>query len=336
MKKYIVTGVEGDKKIATSKAREDVSFFLETLDFSELKIKIPKSKIKKILISQSEMLKELNRVEEEAILVFQYPLYSRFLEDIFLTKIENMEKVKKILLIHDVESLRFYKNNQTDIDREINFFNHFDVIISHNIKMSTWLRNSGVIKPLVELELFDYSEKTKNEKNKMADPIIFAGNLVKSKFLKKLSIKTPLKLYGINPETQYPVNISYEGAYEASELGKHIKGSFGLVWDGDSMKTCLGVSGEYMKFNNPHKVSLYLAKGLPIIIWKESALSNFIVENGIGIAVENLESMDTTLFNMKESEYINMQKNVLEFSQKIRQGIFIKKAINESLEIILN
>lgn len=336
MKKYIITGVEGNKQIATSKAREDISFFLKDLEFSDLKIKIPKSKLKKALFSKSELLTELNKVEEEAILVFQYPLYSHFLEDAFLSKIKNKNKIKKILLLHDVESLRFYKDNRVEIDREINFFNHFDIIISHNTKMSMWLKSVGVMKPLIDLELFDYSEKTENVLSKKEDPIIFAGNLIKSKFLTKLKIDTPLKLYGINPnELEYATNISYEGSYEASKLGEHIIGGFGLVWDGDSIETCTGVTGEYMRFNNPHKISLYLAKGLPIIIWKESALSSFVVENGLGFLVDDLSSIDRILSSMTESDYEKMQTNVLKFSQKIRHGAFIKKAINESLRIIL-
>ena len=34
------------------------------------------------------------------------------------------------------------------------------------------------------------------------------------------------------------------------------------MWDGPSPDTCAGVYGAYLRYNNPHKTSLYLAAGL--------------------------------------------------------------------------
>ena len=58
-----------------------------------------------------------------------------------------------------------------------------------------------------------------------------------------------------------------------------MEGSFGLVWDGISVETCAGVYGEYLKVNNPHKTSLYLASGIPVIIWKEAAWLSLLNAN---------------------------------------------------------
>ena len=48
---------------------------------------------------------------------------------------------------------------------------------------------------------------------------------------------------------------------KAEFIGKDInsdKDYLGLVWDGDSCSSCSGVCGEYLKINNPHKISFYL------------------------------------------------------------------------------
>ena len=65
-------------------------------------------------------------------------------------------------------------------------------------------------------------------------------------------------------------------------------GSFGLVWDGMSSETCKGSFGEYLRINNPHKTSLYLASGIPVIIWSKAALAEFIEKNKCGIRHERI------------------------------------------------
>ena len=63
----------------------------------------------------------------------------------------------------------------------------------------------------------------------------------------------------------YPMKPIF-GSFLPDELPSALEGSFGLVWDGDSSKTCSGVFGEYLRYNNSHKASLYLASGFPIIV----------------------------------------------------------------------
>ena len=78
-------------------------------------------------------------------------------------------------------------------------------------------------------------------------------------------------IYGPNytPEKKCS-RIVYQGEFSADELPAHLKGQFGLIWDGSSVNTCEGNFGEYLRYNNPHKISLYLACGLPVIIWAVS------------------------------------------------------------------
>ena len=76
-----------------------------------------------------------------------------------------------------------------------------------------------------------------------------------------------------------------------------------------STATCTGVYGEYLRINNPHKTSLYLASEIPVIIWKEAALAKFIVDNKCGIAVDSLEDIKQALQDLSEEEYNEMKNN---------------------------
>lgn len=61
----------------------------------------------------------------------------------------------------------------------------------------------------------------------------------------------------------------WHGSFKPEESPEHLQG----VWDGDSVDTCAGNTGAYLRYNNPHKTSLYLACGMPVIVWKEAAIA---------------------------------------------------------------
>ena len=113
------------------------------------------------------------------------------------------------------------------------------------------------------------------------------------------------------------------------ELIEKLKGAYGLVWDGDSLCSCEGNYGAYLKINNPHKVSLYLAAGLPVIVWKQSALYSFICENGVGFGVDSLETLDEAL-TQHESEYEGYCQRVQELQSKLKNGAYMHAAIKQA------
>lgn len=68
------------------------------------------------------------------------------------------------------------------------------------------------------------------------------------------------------PGIEYQTTYHTKESLAAEELPGALVQSFGLVWDGNSMDTCTGNYGSYLRINDPHKVSLYLSSGLPIIV----------------------------------------------------------------------
>ena len=249
---------------------------------------------------------------------------------------------KAYLLIHDIESLRNKTiNSFTDFKYSIIHFlqnktvlEKVDGIIAHNEKMKAELVRLGIPEEkIVSLEIFDYlipnyKEKKIYEKN----TVIVAGNfdIRKTKYARQLPQKPDFSIYGINfEEEDLPQNVHYQGAFSPDKLPNHLHGGFGLVWDGDSPHTCSGMYGEYLKRNNPHKASLYLASGFPIIVWSQSALADFVRNNQCGILVDSLFEIADCLNLIDENDYQELIKNSKKTGQKIRQGYFLKTSLEK-------
>lgn len=208
-----------------------------------------------------------------------------------------------------------------------------DGIIAHNPIMKSVLVDKGIEEDkIVSLGIFDYlipnfQEKTGLTKNQ---PIIVAGNLAQEKagYLYSLPKEPAYNLYGVGfDESRALANETYFGSFLPDELPAALEGGFGLVWDGDSAETCSGVFGEYLRYNNSHKASLYLASGFPLVVWEESALSTFVKENHCGITVASLSELIEKLKKLSEEEYQNLVQCAQTIGKNIRSGVYLKSAL---------
>lgn len=249
------------------------------------------------------------------------------------------KKIKVITLIHDVDFLRNVPKANGNVDDmkkvELSLLSQSDIIIAHNNYMIHALRKEGLESKYISLEIFDYLYKGKGAKTEDVDTVIVAGNLLKQKagYLYKLDSKNQqfnLALYGSNLSEGFCYeHAKYYGSFSPDELIKNLVGTYGLVWDGNMLETCAGNYGNYLKINNPHKVSLYLAAGLPVIVWKESALYSFVRENEVGIGIDSLTQIDNVLQETK-TQYNKFKLNAENVGERIRNGYFLKKAIKEA------
>lgn len=332
MKKVVFTVADyGKGNDAGPKAKRDVDYYLSQSGFEVIHQQLNnKSKLDKIKTAYWVIPRLFNNVEKFDELFFQYPTYSSYVMKRLINKMRSKSK-KLFFIIHDVESLRLFQNDQNYWDGERALFNATDGLIVHNHKMKRWLQENGVTVPMVELGIFDYNNPQKINQNSEYDrTICFAGNLAKSKFLDKISLQAgKLEIFGSYPSEHYLKGVSYHGQMSPDELPKKLTQNFGLVWDGDQLDTCSGKFGNYMRYNNPHKVSLYLSSGQPVIIWKEAALADFILRNNLGIAVNSLENLDDILENITENQYSEMKMNTIEIAKKLRKGDFIKSAVKK-------
>ena len=341
--KYILSvhPKEYNQNHAASKAVLDVELYTNEMGFEEIDIcnKLDNKyiRLKDILMNQFKVK------NDNSIILFQYPSVPVKMDNI-ITKlyIQNKKSCITVALVHDLESLRFFKNDNSFIKKEIDILNRFDYVVSHNSIMSKWLKTNGLNSKVIDLELFDYKSDLEFKKFNESKfrTIAFAGNLDKEKSgfiykLDKLEFENlNINLYGpnYNSQKQHNTNIKYKGKYAPEELHKVFEEGFGLIWDGQDLDTCSGDMGEYTKYNNPHKLSLYISEGLPVIVWKESAISNFVEKHNIGITIESIYDIKEKLESMEANDYIKMLENIRELQTKVIDGYFIKNAIHKIIE----
>ena len=280
-------------------------------------------------------MKTITNLKKDDILLIQYPLINTMLG---FEKV--MEKLKEkgvitIILIHDLDSLRFIGMPRV-VKEDRNVINKATYIIAHNKKMKEKLIEMCKIDKdrTIELEIFDYilDNEIIPKERKKDKPIVIAGNLSKEKaeylkYLKNVNNVT-FNLYGKGyQKDEDEKNINYIGAFLPEELINNLDGSFGLVWDGNSIDTCSGPYGEYLKYNNPHKTSLYLTAMLPVIVWKNSAMAEFVENNKVGITIERLEDISFEIQKSTDEEYSKMIANTKAISEKLKRGEYLRKSI---------
>ena len=284
--------------------------------------------------------------------IYQHPLYGIRIAMKWIKKAKKDKNCRFIALIHDLPTLRGplagdikEANEKTARLGDIELLKLFDAVICHNDKMGKVLTEYGIDqKRIISLGLFDYlmNEDAKMPERQSDLSVAIAGNLIKGKSGYIYNIKSngqneglKINLYGSNhSEEDMKEGMVWQGAYDPDELPHKLMGSFGIVWDGSSSETCSGNYGNYLRYNDPHKVSLYLVSGLPIIIWEEAALAGFIRDNKLGITVKSLYELEDRLKRITQDEYKEMCENVKVISEKLRSGYYFNNALDKALLII--
>ncbi len=337
MRKYVLEEYVLNEYNASSKAREDVSHFVLQSGFQSIakndKRKFRKSKFFKLLLALAIYGKLFIRLNKNDILFVQTS--SKVLEGIL--KLKKIKNFKIIYLIHDIFPIRYddAKAHKHEIDSEIKGLNQCDYIICHNGKMADRLEELGCTSQLIHLTIFDYKTEAFIPKDRpLTVPCIcFAGNLGKSPFLEKLDLcidpsLVQFHIYGM-PKPQYS-NLSYCGSLPPERLPLEIDGSYGLIWEGSYE---VWEENNYLRYNNPHKASLYIAAGLPIIVWSKAAVADFVREHKLGICIDSLDELEEKVTSVRQDEYQMFRANCLKLRPGLIEGIHIKKALNRILDM---
>ena len=250
-----------------------------------------------------------------------------------LAKEARKRGAKVVFVVHDVQTIRYNVGG-----KEIRKLNNSDLLLVHTQAMADKLKQLGTIVPMRLLWLFDYYS---NDPMQTIDvtmshkrDVIFAGNLSKSAFLKELiaSDSNPdvvFRLYGMPDKTldlSQNRQVEYAGMFQPEET-KQICGGWGLVWDGDSIDSCTGDYGEYLRYNSSHKTSLYLTSGIPLIVWEESSLAEWVKKNGVGFTVGSLRDISKKINSLSDAEVTSYITNALAIGAKLREGYFMKKTL---------
>lgn len=354
---WYITYDREKKNTAGTKAPDDISSICRRLGYQEISIpRYPKNKswmfrrIWILYIVQKLWNRYKNIIPENAIIVYQHPT-TIGVSMLLINKLQNKKRAKFIAIIHDLESLRKgiegvienskIKNKASDIG----LLRRMDAIICHNEIMRQYMIGQGIpAHKLINLNIFDYlGDEVKRSLKKSESPTVaIAGNLAVGKcpYIYKIfdngaNPNLIVNLYGNGfQESEASKQLCYQGSFMPDELPGRIEGDFGLVWDGLSAETCTGNTGEYLRYNNPHKTSLYLSAGIPVIVWREAAIAKFVQENNVGIFIDTLYELEDAIRDVSNEQYKTMCNNVAALAKKLHEGYYFKNALETAIELI--
>ncbi|WP_223899718.1 galactofuranosyltransferase [Streptococcus thermophilus] len=336
---------DNNAKNAGNKARNVVEEIVKREGYQSLVLSVDNwyemGTLKAQLHKSKAIGQALNQLKQGDELLIQFPMLHHSFFTTHHVKKAQKKGVKVNFIIHDLEALRYINVENFPLKHKIRIqiqesglLGAADGIIAHNPIMKSVLVDKGIAADkIVSLGIFDYlipnfQEKTGFTKNQ---PIIVAGNLAQEKagYLYSLPAEPAYNLYGVGfDESRALENENYFGSFIPDELPAALEGGFGLVWDSNSAEICSGVFGEYLRYNNSHKASLYLASGFPLVVWKQSALSHFVLENGCGIAVDSLQDLKATIDNLSDTDYQDLVENTKRVGKGIRDGHYLLTALN--------
>jgi hypothetical protein len=278
-------------------------------------------------------LKVLYTIERDAVVVFIHPLYARL--DRWLVAKLAKKKRKLICFVGDIDGLK--DGNPRLLQQEIRFFQKFNYFILHNQSMTNWFKQQIPGKICEQLQFFDFHSQPIARMRMNNGNLVFAGNLDKSRFLEQLDgLPIRFNLYGPGATEQMlsQSNIQYHGVIDPYELPQKLEGSYGLVWDGDSISEMKGSIGEYMQFVSHHKLSLYILAGLPIIIFRSAGAASLVQQYQIGLCIDRLEEIGPKINSISATQYQQMVNNMKPLAKKIASGNWLSEALQKLMERI--
>ena len=337
MNRFIIEFQNGEKLAdAGTKASADISTILSENGYRKLFFKTCGGSIfKQISQILSSSIKLVVSAKRGSLVIYQYPIYSRkgILAFRFVRKFLKLKKVKVVAFIHDIISAR---SDVRQREVEIEELNKNDLIVVHSSQMESWLREAGCVKPCVRLGLFDYLVSKSNEiERSLSYTVTYAGILSSSKsgfvyHLKDLTCKGHLRflLYGRKDQNDsFGDGIEYCGLFSPDDVSS-LQGSWGLVWDGSSIDDLDGQTGIYQRINSPHKASLYVVAGLPLIVNSKAAIADVVVEHNLGITIDSLAELEERISAISSEDYAEMLSCVNAYAERLMTGQNLLTVLN--------
>lgn len=267
-------------------------------------------------------------IKKNSLVIFHFPFLANAHQ--LVLKILKWRAIKTVALIIDIDGLR--DRDTILLKNEIKNLSQFNFIIAHNKAMQFKLLEFIPSAKIFTIGLFDYPVKATINQHPFSTTVCFAGNISKASFVYQIHKIEGLQfnIYGSGYDENLNINNSfnYQGIIHPENLPHTIQGSFGLVWDGSSIENC----DNYLSYNNPHKLSLYLAAGLPVIVWKHSAVADFIETNHLGFTVNSLNEINAKINSITLDEYAVMKQQVAITGNQISKGFYLRKVLTQLFE----
>lgn|GEM_PF-499535 len=278
------------------------------------------------------------------IVVIQHPTWIGPTFDTFFIDQMNKRGARPVLLIHDIDSWRFDRF-QTVEKSSTEYFNKAAAIIVHGPAMAQRLRKEGVTVPFVTQPFLDYLDEDHDWDKYKADlenfdrAVFIAGNLLKSRtLLLNWNLQTPLLAFGATTDQyraqiEHNPKINFAGGFGQWELINQLPKAFGLAWDSNQKGEHYA---EYTRYNHPHKVSLYLSHGLPVIVSKNSAMAPVVEANHLGLTISDIHEVDQMVLETPDETITDILHNTEKVGRLMREGWFTSNALLQAERCVVD
>ncbi len=321
---------------SADKARRDVQRIAAELSFVMLRFPTEKKvnqwwqripQLGKVLLAWGKLFVRLRHGD---LLLVQYPWYP--VKDAPLTRyalhLLQWKGATTAAFIHDMDSLRYLTDAAARwSDQELLL--HFDRLIAQSARMADYLSSQGVKEDaIINGKLFDCLTDAPIPERTLEPSVCVAGDLTRrhSRYLNNL------------PRAGLQWHLCGEGWKEKAKRqdiifhgGKvnELTGAFGLVWGGASTRVVSGEQGAYMMLSSPRVMSLYLTQGMPVIVWKWSAMADFVRENRLGLVVESLDGIPVAIGALTPQAYAEMAAAARSWGERLRRGDMTRAALKK-------
>ncbi|MGZ8523302.1 MAG: hypothetical protein ACXWV1_02680 [Chitinophagaceae bacterium] len=290
--------------------------------------------IKAKLVRLFFLMKTFFSIRGKAIVVFIFPAYAGMTK-LLLWLLRLKPGIRIICFIGDIDGIK--DGDKEKLDSEIKLLNHYRYFIVHNAAMQQWVQQHIPGAKTAAINFFDFLARPFEGSRSISGTVVFAGNLGKSLFLEKLgeleqsspAIRFVLYGPGCTGLMRSQKNADWLGVEEPHQLPLKLDGSFGLLWDGDSINEPGGSLGDYMRYISHHKASLYILGGLPLIVPATAGTAPLVESYKIGFTIKSLYEIEDKIRKITSEEYQQMKKNMQPLAEKISKGGCIKEALQK-------
>ena len=234
-------------------------------------------------------------------------------------------------IVHDIDSMRLIGGKAARWSDQV-MLPAFDRLIVHTDRMRDYLAGQGVPQEkMTVLELFDYATPALMPDRQLSMDVCFAGNLRKEKagwLYAMPRTKLTWHLWGEGWKGKHSrTDMVHHGTASPEALPGRLEGSFGVAWDGQALDSARGAYGAYMMVNAPHKLSLYLVAGMPVVVWSGAAVADWVRAKGVGLVLDELTDLPQTIAALTPDAYSAMVQAARREGTSLRSGQHLLRAL---------
>lgn len=76
-------------------------------------------------------------------------------------------------------------------------------------------------------------------------------------------------------------------------------------------------------------MSLYIVSGLPLIVWKQSAMAKFVEKEGLGLLVDSLLEIGNKIADVSDEQYQYFICNLQKWGDRLNRGAMLESVLND-------